>query len=71
MVILTSVFRAINDKLFQESFETTFIENIKSCKKTLIFFLYKKFLKIVLKLIFLRYLLTFPYYYCYKHDYVG
>ena len=59
-VILMGIFRIIVNKLFYKNFITIFIENIKNCKKKLIvFFSYKKFLKIFYKLMFLRYLLTF------------
>ena len=59
-VILMGIFRIIVNKLFYKNFITIFIENIKNYKKKLIvFFSYKKFLKIFYKLMFLRYMLTF------------
>ena len=62
-VIITDVFKTIVNKLFLKSFDTSFMGNIKNHQKkvTIFFFLfsYKKFLKLFLKPISLRRLLTF------------
>ena len=60
--MLTSILRTIINKSYYESFNITFMENIKMCQKKLIVlsFFKKMFLKIITKPIFLRNLLTFP-----------
>ena len=63
-VIVTYVFKKIVNKLFLKSFDTSFMGNIKNHQKkvTVFFFFlfsYKKFLKLFLKSISLRHLLTF------------
>ena len=62
-VQLTDVLRVSVKRPFLKSFNTTFMINIKNCKKKLItfFFSYKKFLKIFSKPMPLVHPLTFPY----------
>lgn len=62
-VLLIGAFRIFLNELFKKNFDVIFIKNIKSYIKNLatIFFSDKKFLKIFLKSIPLRYLLTLSY----------
>ena len=62
-ILIRVPIRAILNKLFLKSFDTTFIENIKNYQNNSFFFSFpvKKFLKILYKLIHLGHPFTFLY----------
>ena len=75
-VLLIDALRTIVNKIFKESFDTTFMENIKNCHgkykklskqlQIAFFFFHQKFLKIVYKQISLDYPLTFLLFYIFN-----
>lgn len=58
-IFRNNILRASVNKLFKNNFEMTFMRNIKTVNKLVVFFCHKNFVKIFFKLMPLEYLLTF------------